>query len=183
MSVDSERVAHEYGLHRAVLAGDEGAWRAWYDATFADLFAYLQWRCGGRRDVAEEIVQEVWLVAIRRIRDFQPEKGRFLDWLRGIAAQLLRNRYRRETRRPPPTPNEVHAEAADEPALRHEAADRVARALAALSERQEAVLRAKYLEGRSVLDIATAWQETPKALESLLTRARDAFRDAYGSPE
>jgi hypothetical protein len=35
------------------------------------------------------------------------------------------------------------------------------------------------LERRSVAQIAEEWQETPKAVESLLTRARAAFRDAY----
>ena len=63
------------------------------------------------------------------------------------------------------------------------AAERVARALATLPDRYEAVLRAKYLEGRSVQDIASAWDETPKAVESLLTRARQAFRKAYEKSE
>jgi hypothetical protein len=31
--------------------------------------------------------------------------------------------------------------------------------------------------------IADAWGETPKAIESLLTRARQAFRDAYDAGE
>ena len=43
----------------------------------------------------------------------------------------------------------------------------------------KAVLRAKYLDGRSMAEIAAAWGETPKAVESLLTRARQAFREAY----
>jgi DNA-directed RNA polymerase specialized sigma24 family protein len=42
------------------------------------------------------------------------------------------------------------------------------------------VLRAKYLEQRSVNDIALAWQQTAKAIESLLTRARLAFREQFG---
>jgi DNA-directed RNA polymerase specialized sigma24 family protein len=37
----------------------------------------------------------------------------------------------------------------------------------------------KYLEGRSVADIAAERGESPKATESLLTRAREAFRQAY----
>ena len=53
----------------------------------------------------------------------------------------------------------------------------------ALPDRYEAVLRAKYLEGRSVQDIASAWDETPKAVESLLTRARQAFRALFDGQE
>ena len=69
---------------------------------------------------------------------------------------------------------------AHSPAPDRERAERVARAPAALPERYEAALRAKYLDGRSVADIATAGGETPKAVESLLAFARQAFRDAYG---
>jgi RNA polymerase sigma-70 factor (ECF subfamily) len=58
-------------------------------------------------------------------------------------------------------------------------AERIARALAELPERYEAVLRAKYLDQHAVVDIATAWSETPKAIESLLSRARQAFREIY----
>jgi RNA polymerase sigma-70 factor (ECF subfamily) len=52
-----------------------------------------------------------------------------------------------------------------------------------LPARYEAVLRAKYLDGRSVADVAAAHGETAKAVESLLTRAREAFRQAYQEPE
>jgi DNA-directed RNA polymerase specialized sigma24 family protein len=44
-------------------------------------------------------------------------------------------------------------------------------------------LRAKYLDGLSVPAIADQWGETPKSVESLLTRARQAFREAYQNAE
>ena len=43
----------------------------------------------------------------------------------------------------------------------------------------EAVLRAKYLDRQTVEEIAAARGETMKAVESLLSRARQAFREAY----
>jgi RNA polymerase sigma-70 factor, ECF subfamily len=58
----------------------------------------------------------------------------------------------------------------------------VAAALDALAEREEAVLRAKYLDGMSVAEIASLRGETPKAIESLLSRARRAFRRVYQGP-
>jgi RNA polymerase sigma-70 factor (ECF subfamily) len=78
--------ALERGLWRAALAGDEQAWRAWYEASFAPLYAYTLWRCAGLRDVADEIVQETWLTVVRRLREFDPERADFAAWLRGIAA-------------------------------------------------------------------------------------------------
>jgi RNA polymerase sigma-70 factor (ECF subfamily) len=58
-------------------------------------------------------------------------------------------------------------------------AERVARAFAALPDHYEAVLRAKYFDRMTVDEIAAARSETPKAVESLLSRARQAFREAY----
>jgi RNA polymerase sigma-70 factor (ECF subfamily) len=176
-----DRVGRERGLRRAVLAGDERAWQTWYDESFDGLRAYVWWRCAGLRDLADEVVQETWLTAVRRVRDFDPARGSFAAWLCGIAANVLRNQLRRAVRRravPPPAGART-AEAADAAVERREQAEHVARALAELPERYEAVLRAKYLDGRSMAEIAADWDETPKAVESLLTRARQAFRDAY----
>ena len=53
------------------------------------------------------------------------------------------------------------------------------RALAELPEHYEGVLRAKYLDRLTVEAIANARGDTLKAVESLLARARQAFREAY----
>jgi RNA polymerase sigma-70 factor (ECF subfamily) len=179
----SERAGRERGLRSAVLAGDERAWRVWYDESFDALYAYVLWRCGGLRDLADELVQETWLTSVRRVGRFVPEEGSFAGWLRGIAANLLRNHFRRQARRGRLAPSANGHTAADLELERRDRAERIACALAALPPRYEAVLRAKYLEGRGVADIAADWQESPKAVESLLTRAREAFRAAYGNPE
>jgi RNA polymerase sigma-70 factor (ECF subfamily) len=167
----------ERSLHRAVLAGDEHAWRILYDASFPALDAYVVWRCAGVRSLADDVVQETWLTAVRRIRDFDPRRGRFVAWLRGIAANLLRAHFRRPRAGPLvgddyPAPGVTALE-------RREEGEQIARALARLPERYEAVLRAKYLEGRRVEEIAEEQRESAKAIESLLTRAREAFRAAY----
>ena len=138
----------------------------------------MPWRCAGLRDAADEVVQDAWLTAVRRIGRFDPARGDFGGWLCGIAANLLRNHFRRARRERGRRP--LKDDAPVEKAADRDRAERVARALALLPERYEAVLRSKYLDGRSVAEIAAAGGETAKAVESLLTRARQAFRDAYG---
>lgn len=181
------RVERERSLRQAVLRGDVAAWQVLYDDAFAEVLAYVEWRCSGLRDLAEDIVQDTWLVAVRRLRSFDPEQGPFVGWLCGIAANLLRNHFRsrqgasRQGGANTPLPDRA---AWDDPdAERRDQAAHVARVLAELPERSEAVLRAKYLEQRSVAEIAVLWSTTPKAVESLLSRAREAFRAAYGMPE
>ena len=182
--MDSEdRVQREEMLRRAVLAGNEHAWRAWYNETFDDLHQYVRWRCGGRPDWADEILQETWLVAVRQVRRFNPHQGSFLAWLRGIAANVLRNhiRGRMRTLKREQAANARNGQGITAQPLQEEREreERVAATLDALPERQEAVLRAKYLDSLSVAAIAAMWNETPKAVESLLNRARQAFRDVY----
>ncbi len=173
-----DRVWRERGMRSAVLAGDEQAWRAWYEETFPGLDAFVRWRCAGLRDWADDVLQETWLVAVRRIRAFDPERGSFADWLRGIAANLLRNQLKR--RRPTPSLNgRLEAQRGTDEVYSREQAEQIALALSRLPERYEAALRAKYLDQQGVAKIAEAWKETPKAIESLLTRARQAFREEY----
>lgn len=176
------RRLREAELRRAVLRGDETAWRALYNDAFEPLFAYVQWRSGGWASMAEDVVQETWLVAVRRLRDFDPAQGSFLHWLRGIAANVIRNQLRGQRRHPSQSLDGVDVPARSDLEAR-ERAERIARTLDALPSRQEAVLRAKYLDQQSVAQIAALWGETEKAIESLLTRARQAFREAHGEPE
>ena len=176
---EADRVWRERGLREAVLAGDERAWRTWYDESFAALDSYVAWRCGGLRDLADEALQETWLVAVRRVRDFEPERASFLAWLRGIAAGVVRNRLRRRAR--DHTIVSLNGDVASSP-LRtdeREQKERIASALAKLPEHYEAVLRAKYLDGKSMAEIAAEQNDSPKAVESLLSRAREAFRQTY----
>jgi RNA polymerase sigma-70 factor (ECF subfamily) len=174
----NDRGTRERTLLRAVLAGDEAAWELWYRESFDRLYAYVSWRSGGLRELADEIVQETWLTAVRRIRQFDPARGSFEGWLRGIAANVFRNQLRRKRR------DDRVSEAAVAPdrkaeAPRRDQAERVALALSELPDHYETVLRAKYLEQQSVNQIAATLGQTTKAVESLLTRARDAFREAY----
>jgi RNA polymerase sigma factor (sigma-70 family) len=57
--------------------------------------------------------------------------------------------------------------------------DLVNRALASLPQRQATVLIGKYVSGYSVDELADHLQSTPKAVESLLSRARTSFRSTF----
>ncbi len=178
----NERVWREQGLRRAVLAGDEHAWRAWYEEEYASLYAFVLWRCGGLRDHADDVVQETWLTAVRRVRRFDPDRGSFAGYLRGIAGNVLRNHWRCQDRHRAAALN-GHLAAPATDVRQRDQAERIARALGLLPERYENVLRAKYVDGQSVADIAAASGDTAKAVESLLTRARQAFREVYEKDE
>jgi RNA polymerase sigma-70 factor (ECF subfamily) len=171
----------ERAIRDAVLAGDAVAWRGWYDAHYADLAAYVRWRCGGLADLAEDVIQETWLTAVRRLRSFDATRGTFFRWLCGIASNAARNavRGRRRLQKRSRPLDGVNPSAAEPDPTAAETAERTATALAALPDHYEAVLRAKYLDRLTVEQIAAADGSSEKGIESLLSRARQAFREAY----
>lgn len=178
---DAARQHREEALRRAVLAGDELAWRTWYDETYDPVRRFVTWRLRGRPDVCDEVLQETWLATVKRIRDFDPRRGAFVDWVRGIAINVLQN-HGRKLQSQATQPLLVDVARQPDPATSDAAArsERIVEVLQFLPGRYAAVLREKYLEQRSVAEIAATWNESTKAIESLLTRARQAFRDAFG---
>ena len=66
---------------------------------------------------------------------------------------------------------------------RHEVARLVQVTLDSLPERYGDALEWKYIQGWSVDEIAGKLGVGPKAVESMLTRARQAFRDAFAALE
>ena len=171
----------ERAIRDAVIGGNTAAWRAWYDEHFEPLSRYVNWRCGGLVEWTDDVLQETWLVAVRRLKTFNPAHGSFACWLRGIAANAVRNalrsrhRYRSRVRSLEATAEPVAPNAN----ASFDKGERVAAALAAINPLYETVLRAKYLEKQSVEEMAASLGESAKAIESRLTRARQAFREVY----
>src|ERR1044071_8759833 len=65
-----------------------------YDATITDLYRYVSRRCGGQRELAEDVTPEAWL---RAIKDWN-QKGippNPIGWLTTVARNLLLNHFRR----------------------------------------------------------------------------------------
>ncbi len=173
----AERAWHEQGLRDAALAGDARAWRVLVEQHQDAVRRYLAWRLGGCLSTLDDLTQESWLIAARSLRRFAPDRGAFQHWLFGIAGNVCRN-HLRSRRRSKQRPLPDHLEPSEEPA-QHEQSERVALALAELPEHYERLLRAKYFEEASVECIAQAEGQTVKAIESMLTRARAAFRESY----
>lgn len=174
MTPDAESV-----LRDAACRGDAVAWRALFDSAAESVSGYVRWRCGGRHDLADEAIQETWLSAAKSLSRFDPAKGAFAGWICGIAGNVILNRLRDWKRNAGRVQRLIEQVPSRNGVPDRETALRVTQTLAVLPERFERALRAKYLDGLSVSKMAEDWKETPKAVESLLTRARQAFREQY----
>jgi RNA polymerase sigma-70 factor (ECF subfamily) len=147
----------------------------------------------GRRDLAEDMAQDVFMRVYRARKRYVPG-SKFSTWLYTIAHNVAANAQRTLARRREVTvgagpATESGGNFLDGAALaasglmparqldKAELRDVVNVAVAALSDRQrEAVLLNKF-EHLSYEEIAEVMQMTPSAVKSLLTRARTNLRD------
>ncbi len=170
-------VDRETFVVRNAQKGDEKAWRYLFESHFEPVQRYCLSLSSGRRDLAEEITQQVFMTAAHRIGKFKPQKGSFRAWLLGIAKNRFLKAQSGELRQ------KYHEKKCSEQTSERKKADApelfVYETLARLPAHYRSVLEAKYLEGLTVNEIAETNGSTPKAVESLLGRARDKFAQVY----
>jgi RNA polymerase sigma-70 factor (ECF subfamily) len=179
-------------LARRVLAGDEAAFDELFDRFFPRLYRFALPRLGNNEDAAEEIVQQVLIRALERLYTYRGEAA-LLTWLCTLCRREIAGRYESDTRRRevslvddrPEIRVALDALAASESVDpedtlgRRELAELVRLTLDHLPGRYGDVLEWKYLQDLSVKEIADRLGVGYKAAESLLTRARAAFRDGF----
>lgn len=147
-----------------------------YDAALPQVYGYLLARCG-RPAVAEDLTAETFLAAVAACRR-EPPPAPSTGWLVGIARHKLVDHWRtaeRETRG-------LLAVAGDDlsdPWDAHLDALVAQEVLAEQSGLHRAVLTLRYLDGLPVGEVAHVLGRTRRATESLLGRARAAFRRTY----
>lgn len=186
--------ASDVDLARRLVAGDESA----FDAFFAEYFPRLyRFACArlGDDDAAEDVTQATLIKALAKMSTFRGESALFTwlctfcrheisAWLeqvgkRGTAVSLADDQ---ETTRA--ALDAIAMLARDDPGdayQREELSQRVHAALDYLPTRYADALSWKYMEGMSVHEIAERLGVGYKAAESLLTRARLAFREAFAA--
>jgi RNA polymerase sigma-70 factor (ECF subfamily) len=175
-----------------MLAGDESAFSAFFADFFPRVYRFVLPRVGGDADAAKDVVQATLVKAIRSLSQFRGEAALF-SWVcqigRHQVADYLRAQHRYAKRVVPidDSPDiqaaleSIAAPAGDEPATRYsneETRKLVQAVLDRLPERYGDVLEWKYIEGRSVEEIGQLLGVGHTAAQSLLARARSAFRDA-----
>jgi RNA polymerase sigma-70 factor (ECF subfamily) len=178
-----------------MLAGDERAFDEFFDGHFPGLYRFALTRLDHDEDSAEEVAQATICKAITKLGTYRGEAALF-TWLCTFCRHEISALYRRGKATPrrqvdliEDTPDvraalESLAASYEEPdaALdRAEVSRLVQVVLDRLPRHYGDALEWKYLEGLPVKEIATRLRLSPKAAESLLTRAREAFRDAFAA--
>ena len=185
---------HDRGLVQRMLAGDEHAFDEFFDANFRGIYRFALARLNHNSDAAEEIAQATICKAITKLRTYRGEAALF-TWLCTFCRHEISSFYRRnrvtahhvdliedspEVRAALESLSET-IEGPDRALDRTEVSRLVQVALDRLPAHYGSALEWKYLDGIPVKEIALRLQLSPKAAESLLTRARDSFRDGFAS--
>ena len=155
---------------------------ALYDEALPSVYGYFARRCGDR-GTAEDLTSETFLAAMDAARKETPPPLT-VPWLIGVARHKLADHYRRrhdrfsvpvaELSEPIEPTDDWDAE------LDRIVAEQV---LARLPEQHRTVLALRYLDDCSVPECAELIGRTLHATETLLVRARRAFRAQYLRPE
>ena len=178
----------ERALVAAVLQKDRKA-AAEFVGRYADsIYGYVSRRLAPRADLVEDVVQDVFLVALQKLHTFAGQSS-IVGWLLGIARHKVEDFYRAQLREPDPFPDDtdvVDAGSAVEPNLdeRIDAArtqEKTRRILEQLPAVYSAVLMWRYWERRSAKEMAAQTGKTEKSIERLLARARAHFKRLWGA--
>ena len=151
-----------------------------FDQHFEAIYGYVAFRIAPDSDGAGDITQEVFMAALVSFPTLRQNDSAGA-WLRGIARHKVADYFRARQTAPASVGDAVdeirsRGDGAISPA--QEAAIQVSLVLRRLQRRDAELLEEKYLEGRSVREIAESRGTTEKAVESALSRAREAFRTA-----
>jgi len=151
--------------------------QAYRDSVHA-LYQFVSSRCGGDRNLAEDVTQETWLRAVKAWRE-QGLPDNPLAWLKTVARNLLSNHFRRVPAislegLPPGWNGQLSKNGQGWMPPDHTAL--LTWGMARLGAPQARLLEAFHLEGRSTREIAADLGVSERAVEGRLRRARLKLR-------
>lgn len=174
-----------------LLRGDTRAFEQFFNEYYPKLYRFVKRRMPQDAAAAEDIAQGTLCRALESLRGYRGEAALF-TWLCTLCRREMSARWD-ENRAWSAAPRLVE----DDPAIRAaleslsvqtdplRAADReqvresILAALDYLPAPYGDILEWKYLRDMSMAEIARRLGRSPKAVESLLTRAREAFRESF----
>ncbi len=148
----------------------------------AEIYRYVRY-LGAAQDVAEDLVQETFLAALRGAGPPAGKPPRVVAaWLRGVARNLFLTHCRRQKRNPVRISSQLVREAEDywsSTLLRDgdgfDYVEALRRCVSGLNGRKRLALKLRYAQGKSRAEMAAVLDMTENGVRSLLQRVRAAL--------
>jgi RNA polymerase sigma-70 factor, ECF subfamily len=165
--------------------GDRDAFAKLHAATSAKLFGIIA-RILIRRDIAEEVLQEVYMKIWQKAGDFDPERASPISWMAAIA----RNRALDEVRRKTPVSIEDTPEVMDLPdpgelaitgIERNEDLQRLLKCLEGLDPQKREMVLMAYYRGESREALSQRFNSPVATIKTWLHRSLAQLRGCLGS--
>lgn len=168
----------EVDEHQRIAAAqqDPALFAELYERNFTRVYAYVARRVPTRQD-AEDVTSEVFHEALRNLAQFEWRGLPFAAWLLGIAAKCLANRWRKNGHRPPlveEQPDEIGMESLTEETTA------LAQLVDQLQQDQRFVIQRRFVEQKSIREIADELGRTEGAVKQLQFRALQNLREKMG---
>ena len=182
-------------LVKQLLAGDERAFRRFFDDNFSRLYRFALARLENDPEAARDVTQIALCKAVRHIKSYRGEAALF-TWLCAICRNSVsdwlksQGRYHEHIVLIEDYPavqaavDSLEQSESEQPDAQQERAELVRLiqvALDRLPVNYGNVLEWKYVEGYTVKEIAARLDIGTEAAQSLLARAKRAFSDVYSS--
>lgn len=175
----------EGALLAALLKRDRKATAEFVSRYSDSVYAFIRSRLAPSYDLVDDLVQEVFLAAWENLGNYRRE-GPLQGWLMGIARHKVEDYYRARLRAPESLPEAELDLAAgsmtpdfDGSLDREELRSKTWRVMSSLPEQYRLVLIWRYWEKVAARDMALRTGKTEKAIERLLSRAREQFRERW----
>ena len=184
---DADLVAR---MHRR----EPDALETWFNLHADAVYGFAFYRVGRNADLAAEVTQETFTRAMGRLDAFDPDRGPMVSWLCTMSRNCIRDVLRQRGHQPlaalwdsvdrsllrmgaelDRTPMSV------EVAESKETQDLVGMTLANLPEHYRVVLQAKYMDDKTLQQIAAERSVSVDAVKGLLKRARKAFKQTFAA--
>jgi RNA polymerase sigma-70 factor, ECF subfamily len=146
-----------------------------YEQNFNRIYAFLARRVG-LRDHAQDLTAEVFHQALASIASFRWQEAPFISWLYGIAANVLAAHWQKLGRNPSPL-EEAWDEGGSEEIERKAI---LAELVESLMPDQRMVIVRRFIEQRSIREVAAELGRSEGAIKQLQLRALENLREKMG---
>ncbi len=144
-----------------------------YEGNFERVFAFVMRRVRDR-DIAEDITAEVFHQALARLQQFEWRGVPFSAWLIRIAANAITDRWQKTNRETELPPEELEDAGADDEIERRAMLFQL---VDGLPEDQRLVVVKRFVEQRTIREIATELGRSEGAVKQLQFRALQTLRE------
>lgn len=191
------------GLKR-LLTRDTEAVKKWFHTYSDTLYTFVYYRVDKDADIAAEVVQDTFVQALRKIADYDSQRGSMLIWLTYLCKNNIKKALQTKHRHisyeqvwqeidqgllrayeliaTEPLPDEILE--------RKETAELVRMTLANIPGNYKLILTEHYYQQKALKEIAVLMGVSEGAVKVMLHRARDAFKvtflrllKSFGIPE